>query len=211
MRDFLLCCFQKNPEDRPTARTLQDHPWIQYHQRNAKASNTSVTTPASNPDNVSVSSDSSKQDTVSNTSSRRRRRSSVRTSIESAHRQTPVHPLDPAQPHHSSSPPNQNEDYATHRFIQTSFGKRKWKIWFCLWWLNSHHHLFLILLLVVECKVCGDLLSEQAIFCEICSLICHDGCKQSAFSCPPKVNEQQPSYDVSWKKKKNSPYLLWCS
>lgn len=45
--------------------------------------------------------------------------------------------------------------------------------------------------------MCGELMQEQAIFCEICSLICHDHCKKSAFSCPPKVNEQQPSYDVS--------------
>ncbi|ORZ20725.1 kinase-like domain-containing protein [Absidia repens] len=171
MRDFLLCCFQKSPEDRPAAKTLQDHPWIQYHQHNAKASNNNTTT-SSSDNTVPASSDSNKNDTIkSSSSSRRRRRSSVRTSIESMQRQTPVHPLEPPHQHHSSSSPNQNEDHATHRFIQTSFGK------------------------LVECKVCGDLLREQAIFCETCSLICHDGCKQAAFSCPPKVNEQQPSYD----------------
>ncbi|CAO3591706.1 unnamed protein product [Absidia cylindrospora] len=167
MRDFLLCCFQKSPEDRPAAKTLQDHPWIQYHQRNAKASNNNTTT-SSSDNTVPASSDSNK---IGTSSSRRRRRSSVRTSIESMQRQTQLHPLDPPHQHHSSSLPNQNEDHATHRFIQTSFGK------------------------LVECKVCGDLLRDQAIFCETCSLICHDGCKQAAFSCPPKVNEQQPSYD----------------
>lgn len=50
---------------------------------------------------------------------------------------------------------------------------------------------------MVECKVCGDLMNTQSIFCEVCALICHEECKKSAFSCPPKVNEQQPSYDVS--------------
>lgn len=36
----------------------------------------------------------------------------------------------------------------------------------------------------------------------VCSLICHEECKKAAFLCPPKVNDQQPSYDVSVEKKK---------
>jgi hypothetical protein len=39
-------------------------------------------------------------------------------------------------------------------------------------------------------------MTTQSIFCEVCALICHEECKKSAFSCPPKVNDQQPSYDV---------------
>lgn len=50
--------------------------------------------------------------------------------------------------------------------------------------------------IVVECKVCGDLMKSRAIFCEVCALICHEECKKLAFSCPPKVKDQQPSYDV---------------
>ncbi|EIE91454.1 hypothetical protein RO3G_16165 [Rhizopus delemar RA 99-880] len=30
---------------------------------------------------------------------------------------------------------------------------------------------------------------------KFCSLVCHKECKKDAFSCPPKVNDQQPSYD----------------
>lgn len=40
-------------------------------------------------------------------------------------------------------------------------------------------------------------MTTKSIFCEVCALICHEECKKSAFSCPPKVNDQQPSYDVS--------------
>lgn len=40
MRDFLLCCFQKNPEDRPTAKVLKEHPWLKlYPQANNNNNN----------------------------------------------------------------------------------------------------------------------------------------------------------------------------
>lgn len=61
---------------------------------------------------------------------------------------------------------------------------------------------------MVECKVCGDVMSTQSIFCEVCALICHEECKKSAFSCPPKVNEQQPSYDVSTASHVNNIIIL---
>lgn len=33
MRDFLLCCFAKSPEDRPGAAELKEHPWIEKHKK----------------------------------------------------------------------------------------------------------------------------------------------------------------------------------
>ncbi|CAO3589769.1 unnamed protein product [Absidia cylindrospora] len=179
MRAFLLCCFQKNPDDRPTAKTLKEHPWIQSHLQTSAATTTktSSATPTSNTTTTEPTSNNNKQhDTIkSNSSNSQHRRSIVRTSVDSIRRRTQVQPTQQRQSTttsaSSASHVEKDEDYATHRFIQTSFGK------------------------IVECKVCGDLLHEQAIFCEICSLICHDKCKKLAFSCPPKVNEQQPSYD----------------
>ena len=66
--------------------------------------------------------------------------------------------------------------------------------------MNASPHVgldFLFFYIVVECKVCGDLMNDKSIFCQVCALICHEECKKSAFSCPPKVNDQQASYDVS--------------
>ncbi|KAI8331532.1 kinase-like domain-containing protein [Chlamydoabsidia padenii] len=170
MRDFLLCCFQKNPDERPTAKTLKDHPWIQYHQRNLKTPANNVNSAndtLSSTDTTPINeSEHNKHGTIKSNSSSQRR-SIVRSSMDSIRRRTQVHPIQK----HQHQPPIGEDDHSTHRFIQTSFGK------------------------IVECKVCGELLHEQAIFCETCSLICHDKCKKLAFSCPPKVNEQQPSYD----------------
>ncbi|ORX63111.1 Pkinase-domain-containing protein [Hesseltinella vesiculosa] len=129
MRDFLICCFQKDPSARPSAEQLKAHRWIVRHLEQAK-----MNRHRSNTTNTRVSVDTQ-----------------------------PLKNLN-----HNNGV---QEDHNTHRFIQTSFGKS------------------------VECKVCGDLLHQHAIFCEVCSLICHHDCKKLAFSCPPKVNEQQPSYD----------------
>ncbi|CAO3650644.1 unnamed protein product [Cunninghamella blakesleeana] len=161
MRDFLLCCFQKNPDDRPTANILKEHPWLKlYPQANnnnsLKSANSKMSIASSSHDHYPIHQHS----TISSYSYQQ---SLFRESMDSIHQHSHIQPL---QPLHIMA-----EDHGSHRFIQTSFGKS------------------------VECKVCGDLLYEQAIFCETCSLICHDGCKKLAFSCPPKVNEQQPSYD----------------
>ncbi|KAG1473778.1 hypothetical protein G6F56_000754 [Rhizopus delemar] len=67
---------------------------------------------------------------------------------------------------------NNNEDNNSHKFTEKSIGKS------------------------VECKVCNQVMEgKDCIFCEVCSLSCHKECKKDAFSCPPKVNDQQPSYD----------------
>ncbi|KAI9306784.1 kinase-like domain-containing protein [Cunninghamella echinulata] len=149
MQDFLLCCFQKNPNERPTAKELKEHPWLKlYPQANNNHQHSN-----------SMRSIHSKMSIVPNSQDIL----PYSSTMDSIHQTSSIQPL---QPLHIMS-----EEHNSHRFIQTSFGK------------------------TVECKVCSDLLHEQAIFCETCSLICHEGCKKLAFSCPPKVNEQQPSYD----------------
>ncbi|KAI9484660.1 kinase-like domain-containing protein [Zychaea mexicana] len=220
MHSFLLCCFQKNPEERPTAAQLKDHSWIRANQRRMKKNHQSSTHGIS-----SYLEQHKQQQQQQQQQQRSHKRSSLRpTSSASDY----CHPLEQQQqqqqqqtqqqrpatpqprspvvarddasllPRIDTTPPSTtssgqapdlgyssrishdsglssdiNEDYTTHRFIQTSFGK------------------------VVECKVCGDLTKSQAIFCEVCALICHEDCKKQAFSCPPKVKDQQPSYDVS--------------
>ncbi|KAI9312374.1 kinase-like domain-containing protein [Dichotomocladium elegans] len=176
MHSFLLCCFQKNPDDRPTATQLKEHTWLKNHQRRMKKSSTLT------------SYLEQRQRSSKHHHHRKRRTSSGVTTPSPAHKES-CHPLDPQHQRtahkeqvSTSRPVHEHtlieadsglidEDYTTHRFVHTSFGK------------------------AVECKVCGELIKSQTIFCEVCALICHEGCKKLAFSCPPKVKDQQPSYD----------------
>ncbi|KAI8138852.1 kinase-like domain-containing protein [Fennellomyces sp. T-0311] len=158
MHSFLLCCFQKNPEERPTATQLKEHTWIRTNQRRMKKNNQSST------HGISSYLEQHQQKRPHKRSNHATLPPRIDTSSDIGHSRIS---------HDSGLSSGIDEDYITHRFIQTSFGK------------------------VVECKVCGDLTKSQAIFCEVCALICHEDCKKLAFSCPPKVKDQQPSYDVS--------------
>ncbi|KAI8891122.1 Pkinase-domain-containing protein [Backusella circina FSU 941] len=153
MRDFLMCCFQKDPNDRKSASELKQHVWIQQNQQRIKKTETYSHDLSSYLRNHPKPSRHSLHPNESQMTLFDDENSMLKTDSVLGLRE--------------------EEDYITHRFIHTSFGK------------------------VVECKVCGDLMTSQSIFCEVCALICHEECKKSAFSCPPKVNDQQPSYDVS--------------
>ncbi|KAI9489785.1 kinase-like domain-containing protein, partial [Zychaea mexicana] len=151
MRDFLLSCFQKDPDHRPSATKLKQHPWILKHKQQCPSlvsDKSSAVAPSSSfvsfPSSASSTSSPSSQPSTSSSSS-------------SAH---------------CSSPLIRKSSAAAHRFIVTSFA--------------------------AGCKVCGGTIDDQVTFCEVCSLMCHEHCKSKAFSCPPKVNNQQPSYDVSF-------------
>ncbi|SAL94867.1 hypothetical protein [Absidia glauca] len=163
MKSFLLCCFQKNPDDRPTAAQLKNHLWLRKNRKQMKRNKTySQNLATHHQRHDTTSSAGSKRNSSGSTQSRpasytdRRSTRTLSVGKESA----PLFPMF-----------NQPEDYITHRFIQTSFGQ------------------------MVECKVCKDIITSHATFCQVCGLICHDPCKKLAFSCPPKVENQQPSYD----------------
>ncbi|KAI7868843.1 kinase-like domain-containing protein [Spinellus fusiger] len=171
MHSFLLCCFQKNPDHRPTATQLKEHIWIQNNQHRKTAY---------------------KKPTTSDTSLH----SSSSSSFSA---------------HHKSTLTSTKE---THHFIQGSQSQYTPNI------DNPAFYTFtFIISLVSECKVCNDAIRAKGLFCKVCFLICHEACRDYAFSCPPKVNEQQPSYDVSTlsmsfflslykEKKKQNTYLF---
>jgi serine/threonine protein kinase len=117
MRAFLLCCFQKNPDERPTAKTLKDHPWIQQHL--PKPSSPVLPDPSNENSATKVPALDSKNQV------QRRRRSSTRTSTESLRKMEPQDHHHHHHHPHTPLMPMEEEDYATHRFIQTSFGKSK--------------------------------------------------------------------------------------
>ncbi|KAI9467968.1 MAG: kinase-like domain-containing protein [Benjaminiella poitrasii] len=56
-------------------------------------------------------------------------------------------------------------DKPNHRFAYTTSGK------------------------AVQCKVCGELVKSQSICCQLCSLVCHEECKNSAFLCPSQDDD----------------------
>ncbi|KAI8378066.1 kinase-like domain-containing protein [Radiomyces spectabilis] len=185
MHSFLLCCFQKNPDERPSASQLKKHIWIQKNQQAKKVDSYSrnlsnhLHSASSSHVHLPMSSTQFLSSATSPSSSHHRhhkRHSSTeydRQSVPypSMHRRSYVLPEENVSFHRPISGLAEEEDYITHRFIHTSFGK------------------------TVECKVCGELTKLEIIFCEVCALICHEECKKAAFSCPPKVNDQQPSYD----------------
>ncbi|KAI8887631.1 kinase-like protein [Backusella circina FSU 941] len=145
MRNFLLCCFQKNPEQRSSSTELLNHEWLLKYQRKPKTT-----------DNNAVFKKKQQQ------------------------QQNDASLYDVLDIKKSPQPKSNNtmmKEYDSHHFVEISFSK------------------------VVECKVCADLMTESSLFCEICSLICHKECKKSSFSCPPKVNEQQPSYGWAFSAK----------
>ncbi|KAF7732859.1 hypothetical protein EC973_000135 [Apophysomyces ossiformis] len=183
MHSFLLCCFQKNPDDRPTATQLKEHNWIRKNQRKLKKTETyshSLTSylshkqqqmrPSSLRSSRDITSSCHPLDEVGKNETQAATDSDSFQRTESQFTQ-----LDDDENATNTIPDfiaPEDEDYITHHFIQTSFGK------------------------AVECKVCGDLIKSQTIFCEVCALVCHKDCKRMAFSCPPKVNDQQLSYDI---------------
>ncbi|KAG0760439.1 hypothetical protein G6F24_008319 [Rhizopus arrhizus] len=150
MRNFLLCCFQKNPEERSSSKELQQHEWILKNLKTKQKE--------SNESNVQHNKDekhqTSKATEVTTASELEQYYSSNTTAVM------------PIVDDNSS-----NDDNNSHKFIEGDLEKS------------------------VECKVCDQVMNKDYILCEVCSLVCHKECKKDAFSCPPKVNDQQPSYD----------------
>ncbi|KAI7895905.1 uncharacterized protein EV154DRAFT_494138 [Mucor mucedo] len=192
MKSFLTACFQKDPQLRPSAHELLHHPWILQNQQRIRKTETYShdlssylrNHPQPTEEEEAEEEEEEEEDhfTNSNNSNMTLRNSSGLQSSSDLSRhpnesQVTLYDEEEGEEEEDASTKGvplglrDEEDYITHRFIHTSFGK------------------------VVECKVCGDLMNTQSIFCEVCALICHEECKKSAFSCPPKVNEQQPSYD----------------
>ncbi|KAI7897409.1 kinase-like domain-containing protein, partial [Mucor mucedo] len=150
MKDFLLCCFQKDPNQRSSSKELQQHEWIKKNQKKA-------------PGNKKPKGKIILQHSYWTINIKKKTTSAANTKYYSLNANT--------LPSSSTS----FDDANSHQFIQTSFGK------------------------AVECKVCSEVMEKESVFCEVCSLVCHKDCKRTAFSCPPRVNDQQPSYDVSIK------------
>lgn len=142
MHSFLLCCFQKNPDDRPTATQLKEHIWLRTHQRRMKKSSTLTSylehKQRSKPQQKS---NHERQHHHRRRSSSKSKRSSNVTTTTSSSVEY-CHPLDQQQrpvrceaaspkrfdtetsfDNESGMSFSVDEDYITHRFIQTSFGK----------------------------------------------------------------------------------------
>lgn len=140
MHSFLLCCFQKNPDDRPTATQLKEHIWIRTHQRKMKKTENSTQVLSSYLGQKRDGQSTSRRNSTRPMSNVSSAASESNNNMETCH---PLHPTSiPAQ--HSVEPNSscrrvsfgesesglssgitEDEDYTTHRFIQTSFGKGK--------------------------------------------------------------------------------------
>ncbi|KAI8059296.1 kinase-like domain-containing protein [Gongronella butleri] len=197
MRSFLLCCFQKNPDDRPTAAQLKNHLWLWKNRKQMKRNRTysrglaGAVSPSSSRHSFtsySTVATHAMEQCPSSCSSQHHHHDTGAASIPMSGSMSPwgypmrADAVSPPPQIHATPPPAQSaaqalrsfglpSDYITHRFVDTSFGKS------------------------VECKVCNDVIINRATFCQACALVCHETCKKLAFSCPPTVMNQQPSYD----------------
>ncbi|KAL0080936.1 kinase-like domain-containing protein [Phycomyces blakesleeanus] len=223
MQDFLVCCFQKDPKDRPTASQLKEHVWIKTNHKEKSTESTDEPNHNSEEEKLTESHPNENENKNKNENenenenesenedqnqSQSQNENENENESEKMHKTSGNHihnmacPLSDSVIENNGSVPsfvysfsesdrdesrlslNTEDEHETHRFIRTSFGKD-----------------------LVECKVCKDLMTERAIFCEVCALICHEDCKRLAFSCPPTVNDHQPSYDVYNRNQERRPSL----
>ncbi|KAL0082583.1 kinase-like domain-containing protein [Phycomyces blakesleeanus] len=183
MHSFLLCCFQKNPDHRPTATELKEHIWIRNNgqrtrdRAEGRAKLTQSVHYGQHLARQDLTFEVSKQSIHVSKNPKRETNTGSEELIEEKERHgketikntnsaiTNVYEADQGDGH--------DREGETHKFVQTSCEKS------------------------VKCKVCCELIKIKQLFCEVCSLVCHEACRDHAFSCPPNVNGQQPSYDVS--------------
>ncbi|KAH8556033.1 kinase-like domain-containing protein [Umbelopsis sp. PMI_123] len=177
MSEFLLCCFQKNPDDRPTASELRLHSWLQNNQpynmirlnRPPRMHYKSLQL-LHNIFNLHDNSQSESDSVHSND-----KLYNKCTSTPARYKSLDDIPYFRAYGGYAQSvdPADMDDEYISHCFVKTDFSKQ------------------------MDCKVCGEAMNRHVLFCEVCALICHQHCRPNALSCPPKINKQQPSYDVS--------------
>lgn len=143
MKSFLLCCFQKNPDDRPTASQLKNHIWLRTNKKHMKRNKTYTNNLAAYANHPHI-----KSSTPSSLSISSSNYTIVPNTATAHHRQNIDEPLSPLSNHDNDSyllstyQHNNNKkanvassplfpdfgkvgDYITHQFIETSFGKRK--------------------------------------------------------------------------------------
>lgn len=141
MKSFLTACFQKDPDLRPSADELKDHPWILQNQQRIRKTETYSHDLSSYLRNHPQPHDNEEEDeeeeeeedhfTNSNNSNMTLRNSSGLQSssddLLSRHpNESQVTLYDEEDEEHRSKVPlglRDEEDYITHRFIHTSFGK----------------------------------------------------------------------------------------
>lgn len=137
MKSFLTACFQKDPDLRPSAAELKDHAWILQNQQRIRKTETYSHDLSSYLRNHPQPQDEEEDDedeehfTNSNNSNMTLRNSSGLQSssddlLSKHHNESQVTLYDEEDDDNRSKVPlglRDEEDYITHRFIHTSFGK----------------------------------------------------------------------------------------
>ncbi|KAI8983057.1 kinase-like domain-containing protein [Pilobolus umbonatus] len=213
MQDFLRSCFQKDPEDRPSASELKEHAWIQQIQHRMKKTETYSHDLSSYLRNHSDSPrNSSLFSSYHDEGHEEEEEADFQEDIEEEANTKTDNEVDDSIMRgyafeHQLQKMSLGDDDCTIRFNQTQsqttlyetddtsdqyrehIGLENEEDYI------THRFVYTPVGKAVECKVCGDLMASEVMLCEVCALICHEECKISAFSCPPQVNDKLPSYD----------------
>lgn len=156
MKDFLLCCFQKDPEQRSSSKELQKHVWIEKHLKKSTPPSISKAAREIPGENCVLL---YKKKIIINTSSlhiklghpstssynpetqqQQQHEAKIRKKqAASNNNKAKYYSLNASSIGHQ---PSSFDDSSSHMFIETMFGKE------------------------VECKVCSDIMDAESVFCE---------------------------------------------
>ncbi|KAG8899618.1 hypothetical protein FRC01_010436, partial [Tulasnella sp. 417] len=157
LRDFLSQCFKKDPDERPTAESLFEHPWLKRTWGLHKASVYSAPMHPWYSYTDCIFQELRPDDSVPFlrriSTDLQARQLSIQNLAEVARTQStsPASPL-------TTSPGEPEFVVKPHSFVKTTFSKP------------------------VTCKVCQQSVKKSAVLCEECSLICHATCAKDASS-----------------------------
>jgi serine/threonine protein kinase len=159
MRDFLICCFQKDPRSRPSAVELLRHEWL----ATAFAAEGDVSRLWATENELSVNA-------LTSFTARNLSDNCLSTPSEMDKESAPQHALNRIKTRRGSLPARKIDPVhiVHHSFLKTTFEKREY-LYLNLGCHNELQHIcihFQLKSSAITCKVCEENIKKHGMFCE---------------------------------------------